>query len=698
MIPGVVLLLLATAIWIFKGAVPLENEELASLQERQEELQSKIRTLRGDVDEAGKDLLAVQHRLEAETAALQTLRNEDELLDYRLGALTKGEDGKLAAISRKQEQIDKVREHNQRLLARVLNENDPAKAIERVEKATIVILTDLGSAGSGFLCTPEGLAVTNYHVIAGSSELTLKMQKRDAREKVEIVGARIVAVDTKNDLAFIKMPAVPDTVAVEGKYPALPIRREVVRSGENVFAVGSPGLQNVLLEYTVTKGIISNPRRDIQGQPLMQTSCPVNPGNSGGPLCDSSGNVVGVVVSKGRFAEAVTFAIPTAQLLNLFASARQKPYAVPEVGGLAAWEKEHDPVAHMRRRVQAALAKRSIELPGLPTELVRAASGSTVYVVMGASGTVQEWDLAQRKVVNTYRFNGQITACAAYGQHVLVCDGQNRELHRLSRNGLKLIDKTPTRAAFEYLLPLGGASDYYLAYSEDAPPTLLSRNVWGRDLKQQIPFVGFPESFGAASNGRSLVLTGVPGKTTLSFSIVSLPVGIQNYATLYSYRQRPNISPRTISIFEQRLKAAVKRYSVASQASGLVLPTTLLCGHDRLISGRLVVRLGLRPRAEGLFEPSPYTRSNKPALRERRPFFMMMDSIVSVSANGRYAASGLGIYDVATRKLLKMLPLPSLMHIFSADGKHIYLASPTSNRLYTLDDWQQNAPDPDGDL
>jgi hypothetical protein len=284
------------------------------------------------------------------------------------------------------------------------------------------------------------------------------------------------------------------------------------------------------------------------------------------------------------------------------------------------------------------------------------------------------------------------------GQHVLVCDGTNRQIHRLSRVGLKEIDKTGTLGAFNYILPLGGLSDHYLAYSEDAPPTLLSRNSWGRGPDRQIPFRDLPSYIGADADGRSLILAGAPGQPAFEFTVLSLPTTVQDYISLHTFRKRPNTSPQTIAAYEQRFRSGIRRFTVATQPSGPVLPTVLLCRPSRLICGRLVVRLGLTPRAEGIFEPSPYTRSNNPALRERRSFFQIMDSIVSVSANGRYAASGLCVYDVDTRKVLKMLPVPTLMHTFSLDGKHLYLANGTNRQLYVLEDWQKNAPDPEKGL
>ncbi len=71
----------------------------------------------------------------------------------------------------------------------------------------------------------------------------------------------------------------------------------------------------------------------------------------------------------------------------------------------------------------------------------------------------------------------------------------------------------------------------------------------------------------------------------------------------------------------------------------------------------------------------------------------LLDNIVSVSSDGKWAASATHIYDIATRKILKQLPAPSLRHAFSRDGKSLYLLAVGGEILYPLSDWQKNAPD-----
>ena len=74
---------------------------------------------------------------------------------------------------------------------------------------------------------------------------------------------------------------------------------ETVESGEPVTIIGNPGLGGQILDYTMTQGIVSNARRELRHQTLIQTSAAVNPGSSGGPMFNSKGLVIGLVVLKG---------------------------------------------------------------------------------------------------------------------------------------------------------------------------------------------------------------------------------------------------------------------------------------------------------------------------------------------------------------------------------------------------------------
>lgn len=153
--------------------------------------------------------------------------------------------------------------------------------------------------GSGFIVSPDGLILTNAHVIANASEVVVKLT--DRRE----YRARVLGSDRRTDIAVLKIDAnhLP-TVAIGN--PA------DLRVGEWVLAIGSPfGFEN-----TVTAGVVSAKGRslpDDSAVPFIQTDAAVNPGNSGGPLFNARGEVVGInaqIYSRTGGFQGLSFAIP----------------------------------------------------------------------------------------------------------------------------------------------------------------------------------------------------------------------------------------------------------------------------------------------------------------------------------------------------------------------------------------------------
>jgi len=153
--------------------------------------------------------------------------------------------------------------------------------------------------GSGFIVRADGVVLTNAHVVNGATEVTVKLQ--DRRE----FKAKGVGVDKLSDTAVLK---------IEGNnLPVVPIGNpNTTRVGEWVMAIGSPfGFEN-----TVTAGIVSAKARSLPEEgyvPFIQTDVAVNPGNSGGPLLNTQGEVIGInsqiYTSSGGY-QGLSFAIP----------------------------------------------------------------------------------------------------------------------------------------------------------------------------------------------------------------------------------------------------------------------------------------------------------------------------------------------------------------------------------------------------
>jgi serine protease Do len=153
--------------------------------------------------------------------------------------------------------------------------------------------------GSGFIVSPDGLILTNAHVVADASEVTVKLT--DKRE----FKAKVLGLDKPTDIAVLKIEA--------HNLPTLPLGNpETAQVGEWVLAIGSPfGFEN-----SVTAGIISAKSRSLPDEgyvPYIQTDVAINPGNSGGPLLNLRGEVVGInsqIYSRSGGYQGLSFAIP----------------------------------------------------------------------------------------------------------------------------------------------------------------------------------------------------------------------------------------------------------------------------------------------------------------------------------------------------------------------------------------------------
>lgn len=156
------------------------------------------------------------------------------------------------------------------------------------------------SLGSAVIIDPEGYIVTNYHVIAGASQM--RIQIADGR----IAEPRLVGFDAETDLALLKVDL--------GPLPAIPLgRSDQLRIGDVVLAIGNP----YGLAKTVTQGIISATGRGLLGlttfENFIQTDAAVNKGNSGGALVNTAGELVGIntaVLAQDVDTEGISFAIP----------------------------------------------------------------------------------------------------------------------------------------------------------------------------------------------------------------------------------------------------------------------------------------------------------------------------------------------------------------------------------------------------
>ena len=197
----------------------------------------------------------------------------------------------------------------------VVQEHGPSltaqEVYRQVNPAVAVVLADLGdgsaSVGTGVIFSQDGYLITNYHVVEGGQECTVALDSGRSYE------AKYVAGDADSDLAVLKVEGQDLPAAVFGDSDLLTV-------GDKVYAIGNP--LGVELRGTLTDGIVSAIDRDVEVEDrtmtLLQTNAALNSGNSGGPLINEYGQVVGIntikMTSRYSNIEGLGFAIPSAYM------------------------------------------------------------------------------------------------------------------------------------------------------------------------------------------------------------------------------------------------------------------------------------------------------------------------------------------------------------------------------------------------
>ena len=174
------------------------------------------------------------------------------------------------------------------------------------------------AAGSGFIISSDGYVLTNYHVVEGSDETIVRLSDRREFE------AKIVGVDRRSDLALLKIEATGLTALEFANVDQLKV-------GEWVLAIGSP----FGLDYSASVGIVSAIRRSIPTDmgdnyvPFIQSDVALNPGNSGGPLLNLEGKVIGInslIFSRSGGSIGLSFAVPSNIAVRVVEQLKAKGY------------------------------------------------------------------------------------------------------------------------------------------------------------------------------------------------------------------------------------------------------------------------------------------------------------------------------------------------------------------------------------
>jgi len=201
------------------------------------------------------------------------------------------------------------------LVSRALAQSalDPGVLYKQASPAVVLIEAigsngKVASSGSGLLVSADGKLLTNYHVIAHAKQATVKLANGDAYDIVEVI-----AVDKRKDIVLLKIPAVDLSAGKLG-------RSNAVEIGNTVYSIGSPmGLQN-----TLSQGLVSG-IREMDGYRLFQISAPISHGSSGGPVFNTTGEVIGIAVLTIEGGQNLNFAIPIDYARGMLSMSQTRP-------------------------------------------------------------------------------------------------------------------------------------------------------------------------------------------------------------------------------------------------------------------------------------------------------------------------------------------------------------------------------------
>ncbi len=252
-------------------------------------------------------------------------------------------------------------------------DDEAVEGVERAKHSVVVIEVKTengGGTGTGIVMTADGYIATNHHVIDGAT--AVKVTFYDGT----VVAAEVIGSSEMDDLGVIK-------VARNGLVPAVFAHSDECYVGQNVYAIGTPAGPD--FAWTTTRGIISYKDREVKIYDdedgtllkklrLLQTDAMVNPGNSGGPLINTKGEVVGVVSMKlSEGYEGIGFAIPSDGAVEILEAIKRDGHAGnvdsslshkrPMLGITGVFMDANVPYQILEDRIQALTPEEAAELP-----------------------------------------------------------------------------------------------------------------------------------------------------------------------------------------------------------------------------------------------------------------------------------------------------------------------------------------------
>ncbi len=187
-------------------------------------------------------------------------------------------------------------------------DKDPEEIVDLCGPSVALIRSDFGG-GTGFMIRPN-IVATNAHVIDSALSSRLKVYFPSAKSGgKDPVSADVIYFDRKRDLAFLKVPVPPSKIP-----PLQEAQAFQFKSGRKITIIGCPGVGEKQLENAVSTGVLST-ETEVANQKYYQLGASVNPGNSGGPVFNAKGHIIGVVTLKAG-QEQISYCIPWKELCD----------------------------------------------------------------------------------------------------------------------------------------------------------------------------------------------------------------------------------------------------------------------------------------------------------------------------------------------------------------------------------------------
>lgn len=552
-----------------------------------------------------------------------------------------------------------------------------ADLVEMYGPSVVVVKTNTGN-GAGFVAFAPDLIVTNYHVVSGARtfQAIFMEGKRTVSQNVTVV-----AVDSDNDLALLKLSNPSKAKVLEFADSS------AVRSGSEVFAIGSPGMGGTILSQTVSNGIISNTERILGKRKFFQTNTAINPGNSGGPLFDLEGKVVGVVTAKATRQENIGFAVPASLVLDFYRE-RDKKFLVD--GEFVRWEGKQ-PFERLRRHAGA------IPLNTYPTDMVLDAERDQLVAISPDTNKVIFIDLKERKVVREV-FTGTDPISLQFG-----AKGEIWVANRTSKNLVSLdlvsgkINKTLSLTHEPLAFTVGRNSIWFMDSSGQA----IVVKTTGKDESEADLFIRSLAIYGSGGDilcgsAKSWLCEFDPDKVQTVISrrrsqkkaIDDFNADARAGSSRASEARRESLL-KDLADTEKILDKAIKVYNqpagtdvdFSQKQQSLFIDEP----RKRIYFNRCVMDLKEPGKIIGVFKSPEHSLQNSEEIKAFYQKFPYLNQIRAVSPDGSVAVSGTHLYNTTDFTIIGELPLPTTSVVFHSDNKTLYLGDSINRQVVGID-------------